>query len=1115
MKRIISIALVLMGVCTAANAQTVPGNCGLQLGGPVIFCDTFDNKNPGIQSRTGDLDPNVWGVSRATGDVENSWASSIDIVGCNGTVTVSPPHDVIICNGQLRQAVNDNHNVTVLAMYPKQPFDFAGRTGTVSFDVSNDTQGTHAAWPEFWITDTPVPAPFSHFDTWLSFPKNGLGVRMALNGEIGQQGGCSNGNNLDKRRWSIDSAIAIRNYVYEDTQGYGTQSGMHVNVIDCVIASPGPNGPLNHVEMRVAQNMIEVWASDAGSSVLRKIATVTNPNLSFSRGLVWIQDGHYNAAKGACPPQTNNNAICQTQHTFTWDNVAFDGPFTYRDFSYDALDGTAIHGDGNIELGKDSQQNQYSTWNVLNMPANPQAAAVRVLFNWRTYFGGLPTNINVKVNGHPHVIPYPYPIDPNSTTTTTTSWRTLPVTIPLSELVAGTNVVEVGTDAQQLTTVANVNIVLVDVPGGVPVLPGSNNTYPAGGASAVNGVCGSANGTTVPTAPTSNLCTVGLTSSVSGTGPWSWACAGSNGGTTAICSANKTAVSPPAGTFVPSANCSLTTPAFCDTFNQGPSAIRGRGGDLDPAKWATARLSGEILSSGLNTANPTPIASIPQCRAGITQTFVYPPNDTLICDPIGTKSSQLMTAVSIQNYGVNSYMPRQPFDFAGRTGKIVFDVDAITYGGNGFIEIEVTDEPWPATTFREFQNYEVGPVPKNGISLKFLNVCNTPTSVAPVSSMVYSNYVGTIITPTFDHANGCAAVSQDSLNHFEVQVSQSHIDVYGSDFSTDNGQTFPNYKLLYSANINLPFSRGHVHFNPRNHATAKYGFGPDAVFHWDNIGFDGPVIPAPRAYEIPDNTTMVSHDGAQHQNLGWWLLDQNRGVTPGIYNPTNRINSLAFQNINIAGITSATLTLNAFFNNAGSANMSWGISYRFNGGAWRNRNLTAGDLASINTIPGSPLGILSMLISVPITDLIQGTNALELLPLNAPMDYPPVVSNIDLLLDVSGVAPPSPTVVLSASPASIMSGQSSMLTWSSINATSCVASDGWMGSRAVNGSLVVTPTSNSTYTLACSGSGGSASANTTVAVSAPPPTRTCTIMIPPFTFPQGGSTQFSGTANCQ
>jgi hypothetical protein len=81
--------------------------------------------------------------------------------------------------------------------------------------------------------------------------------------------------------------------------------------------------------------------------------------------------------------------------------------------------------------------------------------------------------------------------------------------------------------------------------------------------------------------------------------------------------------------------------------------------------------------------------------------------------------------------------------------------------------------------------------------------------------MVYNNYIGAIITPTFDHANGCAAVSLGFLNHFEIQVSQTHIDVYGSDFSTDNGATFANYKLLHSANINLPFTRAYVHFRDR------------------------------------------------------------------------------------------------------------------------------------------------------------------------------------------------------------------------------------------------------------------------------------------------------------
>lgn len=52
-----------------------------------------------------------------------------------------------------------------------------------------------------------------------------------------------------------------------------------------------------------------------------------------------------------------------------------------------------------------------------------------------------------------------------------------------------------------------------------------------------NGACGSANGVAVPTAPYTGLCSAGSTSEISGTGPWSWSCLGSNGGTTAACSA--------------------------------------------------------------------------------------------------------------------------------------------------------------------------------------------------------------------------------------------------------------------------------------------------------------------------------------------------------------------------------------------------------------------------------------------------------------------------------------------------------------------------------------------------------------------------------------------------
>jgi hypothetical protein len=50
-------------------------------------------------------------------------------------------------------------------------------------------------------------------------------------------------------------------------------------------------------------------------------------------------------------------------------------------------------------------------------------------------------------------------------------------------------------------------------------------------------VCGSANGDYFLSAPTSNLCSVGTASAISGSGPWTWTCT-SGGGTPANCTAN-------------------------------------------------------------------------------------------------------------------------------------------------------------------------------------------------------------------------------------------------------------------------------------------------------------------------------------------------------------------------------------------------------------------------------------------------------------------------------------------------------------------------------------------------------------------------------------------------
>ncbi|MCK9578120.1 hypothetical protein M0R01_01330, partial [bacterium] len=54
----------------------------------------------------------------------------------------------------------------------------------------------------------------------------------------------------------------------------------------------------------------------------------------------------------------------------------------------------------------------------------------------------------------------------------------------------------------------------------------------------INGSCGIANGKSFSSAPTSGLCNSGEPLYFSGSGPWSWYCGGSNGGTSEICSAN-------------------------------------------------------------------------------------------------------------------------------------------------------------------------------------------------------------------------------------------------------------------------------------------------------------------------------------------------------------------------------------------------------------------------------------------------------------------------------------------------------------------------------------------------------------------------------------------------
>jgi hypothetical protein len=104
----------------------------------------------------------------------------------------------------------------------------------------------------------------------------------------------------------------------------------------------------------------------------------------------------------------------------------------------------------------------------------------------------------------------------------------------------------------------------------------------------------------------------------------------------------------------------------------------------------------------------------------------------------------------------------------------------------------------------------------------------------------------------------------------------------------------------------------------------------------------------------------------------------------------------------------------------------------------------------------------------------------------------------------------APSVTLAASPTTIISGNSSTLTWNARRGEACIASGGWSGSEATSGSWSTGALFNSTnYELTCTGGRhGPVTQTVTVTVTAPssPP-------IPTVSFSDSPSTIASGSAS--
>lgn len=333
-------------VLNAANTSGIYHSvgCGIQSNpASVAFCETFDSPATTI-SRAGQLNSAQWTVSRSgpsnQGQGEFSIWNSSSLDACGTMQSANAGSDLVVCNGQLRQSLNDGDQVRGLNMMPNRPFDFAGRTGTIAFDITNDTSGSTGTWPEIWISDQPLPALQSFADNNL--PRNGISIQLSGNLSPNQGAfapGCVNDNN---NRWIVGGVTLVNNGVLTASP-WSISNDENLKTLGCVIAADGPNGKMNHIELKVSQGQIEVWASDAGSPILKRIASIENLALPFTRGYISFSDQHNHASAGPRPATKN--------HTYAWDNIAFDGPMAPRDLVFNVLDSLSPVRAGVVNLG--------------------------------------------------------------------------------------------------------------------------------------------------------------------------------------------------------------------------------------------------------------------------------------------------------------------------------------------------------------------------------------------------------------------------------------------------------------------------------------------------------------------------------------------------------------------------------------------------------------------------------------------------------------------------------------------------------------------------------------------------------------------------------------------
>jgi hypothetical protein len=217
---------------------------------------------------------------------------------------------------------------------------------------------------------------------------------------------------------------------------------------------------------------------------------------------------------------------------------------------------------------------------------------------------------------------------------------------------------------------------------------------------------------------------------------------------------------------------------------------------------------------------------------------------------------------------------------------------------------------------------------------------------------------------TQDQEDRCFRVADEKLNHLEFRVSQDRLEFYASDYDDP-----ASLKLRTTVEgLDLPFERGYVHLQHAAYNAPKDGHVTSAqTFRWDNIGFDGPTYPTPRAHEVADNDQ-----------------DHNGRIRTAYLLMAGETQSFALPDVDKADALAATFNFGLF------AAAGQTLQYRFNAGAWHDYLIH-----SATGFEGT--GKRTFSTPVALDELVDGDNALEVKIKDLMGDE--MIGNIDLTVE--------------------------------------------------------------------------------------------------------------------